>query len=53
MLMPEEHDPRRDGQTEGFRKAAVDHFAHVMEVTGTETSVHGHRAIFVQGYVNK
>jgi hypothetical protein len=53
MLMPEEHDPRRDGQTEGFRKAAVDHFAHIMEVTGTETSVHGHRAIFVQGYVNK
>ena len=53
MLMAEEHDPRRDGQTEGFRKAAADHFAHIMEVTGTETSVHGHRAIYVQGYVNK
>ena len=53
MLMAEEHDPRRDGQTEGFRKAAVDHFAHIMEVTGTETSVRGYRAIYVQGYVNK
>src|SRR5947209_4372486 len=42
MLMPEEHDPRRDGQTEGFRKAAIDHFAHIMEVTGTETSVRGY-----------
>ena len=53
ILMPEEHDPRRDGQTEGFRKAAIDHFAHIMEVTGTETSVRGYRAIYVQGYVNK
>jgi hypothetical protein len=52
MLMEEEHDPRRDGQTE-LRKAAGDHFAHVMEVTGTETTVRGVRAIFVQGFVKK
>src|SRR4029077_222177 len=32
--------PRRDGQTE-LRKAAGDHFAHVMEVSGTETTVRG------------
>lgn len=52
MLMEEEHDPRRDGQTE-LRKAAGDHFAHVMEVTGTETTVHGVHAIYVQGFVKK
>src|ERR1035441_9167848 len=33
MLMAEEHDPRRDGQTEGFRKAAIDNFAKIIEVT--------------------
>lgn len=52
MLMEEEHDPRRDGQTE-LRKAAGDHFAHVMEVTGTETTVRGVHAIYVQGFVKK
>lgn len=53
MLMEEEHDPRRDGQTAGFRKAATDHLGHVMEVTGTETSHAGLKAIYVQGFVNK
>jgi hypothetical protein len=52
MLMDEEHDPRRDGQTE-LRKAATDHFAHVMEVTGTETTVRGVHAIYVQGFLKK
>jgi hypothetical protein len=52
MLMEEEHDPRRDGQVK-FRQAAIDHFAHIMEVTGTETSHAGFNAIYVQGYVNK
>ncbi|MGI8988712.1 MAG: hypothetical protein ACR2I2_03885 [Bryobacteraceae bacterium] len=52
MLMDEEHDPRRDGQTT-FRKAANDDFAKVVEVTGTETTVRGVHAIYVQGYVNK
>ncbi len=35
MLMEEEHDPRRDGQA-SMRQAAIDHFAHIMEVNGTE-----------------
>jgi hypothetical protein len=52
MLMDEEHDPRRDGQTT-LRQAAIDNFAKIMEVTGTETSVGGYKAIFVQGYVKK
>lgn len=52
MLMAEEHDPRRDGQTT-FRQAAIDHFAHIMEVTGTESTVNGYHAIYVQGYVKK
>ena len=53
MLMAEEHDPRRDGQTGGFRRAAIDNFAKIVEVTGTETSHNGFRAIYVQGYVSK
>ena len=53
LLMEEEHDPRRDGQTAGFRKAATDHLGHIMEVTGTEAGVRGYRAIYVMGYVNK
>jgi hypothetical protein len=52
MLMEEDHDPRRDGQTT-FRQAAIDNFAKIMEVTGTEASVGGYKAIFVQGYVKK
>lgn len=52
MLMEEEHDPRRDGQT-SFRQAALDNFAKIVEVTGTETSVNGYKAIFVQGFVKK
>ena len=52
MLIAEEHDPRRDGQT-SFRKAAGEHFAQVMDVTGTETSVRGIHTIYVQGFVNK
>jgi hypothetical protein len=52
MLIDEEHDPRRDGQTE-LRKAAGDHFAHVMEVSGTETSVRGMHTIYVAGFIKK
>ncbi len=52
MLMEEEHDPRRDGQTT-LRQAAIDHFAHVMEVSGTEASHGGFKAIYVQGFVKK
>ena len=52
MLMEEEHDPRRDGLVT-FRKAAIDNFAKIIEVTGTETMHGGFKAIYVQGYVNK
>ena len=52
MLMEEEHDPRRDGQTT-LRQAAIDHFAHIMEVSGTEASHGGFKAIYVQGFVKK
>ena len=48
MLMPEEHDPRRDGGVD-FRPAAADHMGHIMEVTGTEASHGGYRAIYVHG----
>jgi hypothetical protein len=53
MLMEEEHDLRRDGQTD-FRKAAVDHAGHIMEVTGTLASpVAGYKALYVTGFVKK
>ena len=52
LLMEEEHDPRRDSQT-AFRQAAIDNFAKILEVTGTETSFGGYRAIYVSGYVKK
>jgi hypothetical protein len=52
LLMAEEHDPRRDGGV-GFRKAAEDNFAKVMTVTGTETTIGGVKAVYVQGYVGK
>lgn len=52
MLMEEEHDPRRDAQT-SLRQAAIDHFAHIMEVSGTEAAHGGFKAIYVQGYAKK
>lgn len=52
MLMEEEHDPRRDGMTD-FRKAAVEHAAHIMEVTGTYYRHGGINALYVQGYLKK
>ena len=48
MLMPEEHDPRRDGGVDA-KASASDHMGHIVEVSGTEASVNGYRAIFVQG----
>jgi hypothetical protein len=53
MLMEEEHDPRRDGQTSDFRKEAANHLAHIMEVSGTLTSHAGYNALYVQGFVKK
>jgi len=48
MLMPEEHDPRRDGGVDA-KASMSDHMGHIVEVHGTEASVGGYRAIFVQG----
>jgi len=49
MLMPEEHDPRRDGGVDA-RASASDHMGQIVEVVGTEAEpVHGYRAIYVQG----
>ena len=48
MLMPEEHDPRRDGGVDA-KTSASDHMGHIVEVNGTEASVGGYRAIYVQG----
>jgi hypothetical protein len=52
LLMEEEHDQRRDGLT-NFRKAAIEHMAYVMEVSGTLSEVAGQRALFVRGYLKK
>lgn len=52
VLMEEEHHPRRDGQT-NFRAAAIDHAAHIVEVTGTASTVDDHKAIYVSGFVKK
>jgi hypothetical protein len=49
MLMPEEHDPRRDGGVD-LKSAAADHMGHIMEVTGTEASHGSYRAIYLTGY---
>jgi hypothetical protein len=48
MLMPEEHDPRRDGGVDA-KASASDHMGHIVEVNGTEATVGAYRAIFVQG----
>ncbi len=49
MLMPEEHDPRRDGGVDA-KAVAAEHMGHIIEVNGTEAAaVGGYRGIFVQG----
>ena len=48
MLMPEEHDPRRDGGVDA-KASASDHMGHIVQVNGTEASVGAYRAIYVQG----
>ncbi|HEX5443068.1 MAG TPA: hypothetical protein VFW87_04525 [Pirellulales bacterium] len=52
MLIDEEHDPRRDGDTE-FRKQAIDNMAYVVRVHGTYTDVDGQKAIYVTGTAKK
>jgi hypothetical protein len=48
MLMPEEHDPRRDGGVDA-RPSASDHMGQIVKVIGTEASHAGYRAIYVAG----
>jgi hypothetical protein len=48
MLMPEEHDPRRDGGVDA-KASASDHMGHIVRVEGTEADVHGYKGIYVQG----
>jgi hypothetical protein len=48
VLMPEEHDPRRDGGVDA-KASGSEHMGHIVEVNGTESVVNGNRAIFVQG----
>ena len=48
MLMPEEHDPRRDGGVD-IRTAGSDNMGHIIKVIGTEARVEGYRAVYVAG----
>jgi len=48
MLMPEEHDPRRDGGVDA-KASASDHMGHIVRVNGTEAQVGGYRGIYVMG----
>ena len=48
MIMPEEHDPRRDGGVDA-KAFASEHMGHIVEVNGTEANVGAYRGIFVQG----
>jgi hypothetical protein len=52
MLMEEEHDPRRDGMGV-FRQAAIDQAGHIMQVSGTASSVNGFNALYVRGFLKK
>ena len=48
MLMPEEHDPRRDGGVDA-KASGSEHMGHIVTVHGTAAKVNGYSAIFVQG----
>ncbi|HTS31459.1 MAG TPA: hypothetical protein VMH81_36560 [Bryobacteraceae bacterium] len=48
MLIPEEHDPRRDGGVDA-KASASEHMGHIVTVIGTEASVGGYHGIYVQG----
>jgi hypothetical protein len=48
MLMPEEHDPRRDGGVDA-KASGSEHMGHIVQVHGTSASVGGYKAIYVQG----
>ena len=48
MVMPEEHDPRRDGGVDA-RAQAAEHMGHIVEVSGIGAMVNGYQAIYVSG----
>ena len=48
MIMPEEHDPRRDGGVDA-KASASDHMGHIVKVEGVEAMVGGYKALYVQG----
>lgn len=48
MLMPEEHDPRRDGGVD-IRTAGAEHMGHIIKVIGTEAQVNGYHGVYVAG----
>ncbi|MGD0771230.1 MAG: hypothetical protein ABSC05_00250 [Candidatus Solibacter sp.] len=48
MLMPEEHDPRRDGGVDA-KASAAEHMGHIVTVNGTAARVGAYNAIYVQG----
>jgi len=48
MLMPEEHDPRRDGGVT-VAAAGAEHMGHIIKVIGTEAKVDGYRGVYVGG----
>jgi hypothetical protein len=48
MLMPEEHDPRRDGGVDA-KAFGAEHMGHIIEAHGTSASVGGYKAVYVQG----
>ncbi len=52
MLIPEEHDPRRDGFTT-LREKLIEEMANVIKVNATASTVEGQRALYVQGFVKQ
>ena len=48
LVMPEEHDPRRDGGVDA-KAFASEHMGQIVEVNGTEASVGAYHGIYVQG----
>ncbi len=48
MVMPEEHDPRRDGGVDA-KTVASENMGYIVEVNGTEASVGPYRAVYVSG----
>ena len=48
LIMPEEHDPRRDGTVDA-KAFASERMGQIVEVNGTTANVGGYRAIYVDG----